>query len=130
MEDPAIWNTPDKAQELGRERSRLENVVDTVDRITNGLKDAGEILTMAVEENDESAVAEVERRVVEQDPHVRGVPRRRGAARRVVNEGGAYVNNQRVADPAAVPDRSELLAGRWLLLRRGKRNLAVAEVRA
>ena len=69
MEDPAIWNTPDKAQELGRERSRLENVVDTVDRITNGLKDAGEILTMAVEENDESAVAEVERDVarVEQD---------------------------------------------------------------
>jgi tyrosyl-tRNA synthetase len=46
----------------------------------------------------------------------------------VLGEGGAYVNNVRVADPAAVPDRSELLAGRWLLLRRGKRNLAVAEV--
>jgi tyrosyl-tRNA synthetase len=39
------------------------------------------------------------------------------------------VNNRRVTDPAAVPDRSELLAGRWLLLRRGKRTLAVAEVR-
>jgi tyrosyl-tRNA synthetase len=57
-----------------------------------------------------------------------GLSESRGAARRVLGEGGAYVNNVRVADPAAVPDRSELLGGRWLLLRRGKRNLAVAEV--
>jgi tyrosyl-tRNA synthetase len=57
-----------------------------------------------------------------------GLSESRGQARRVLAEGGAYVNNVRVADPAAVPDRSELLAGRWLLLRRGKRNLAVAEL--
>ena len=57
-----------------------------------------------------------------------GLSESRGAARRVLGEGGAYVNNVRVADPAAVPDRSDLLAGRWLLLRRGKRHLAVAEV--
>ena len=57
-----------------------------------------------------------------------GLSESRGQARRVLGEGGAYVNNVRVADPAAVPDRSDLLAGRWLLLRRGKRNLAVAEV--
>jgi tyrosyl-tRNA synthetase len=57
-----------------------------------------------------------------------GLSDSRGQARRVLAEGGAYVNNRRVSDPAAVPDRSELLAGRWLLLRRGKRSLAVAEV--
>jgi tyrosyl-tRNA synthetase len=57
-----------------------------------------------------------------------GLSESRGQARRVLGEGGAYVNNVRVADAAAVPDRSELLAGRWLLLRRGKRHLAVAEV--
>ena len=57
-----------------------------------------------------------------------GLSESRGQARRVLGEGGAYVNNVRVADPAAVPDRSDLLAGRWLLLRRGKRHLAVAEV--
>jgi peptide chain release factor 2 len=69
LEDPAIWNTPDKAQELGRERSRLDHVVGTLDRIANSLKDAGEILTMAVEENDESTALEVERDVarIEQD---------------------------------------------------------------
>jgi tyrosyl-tRNA synthetase len=57
-----------------------------------------------------------------------GLSDSRGQARRVLAEGGAYVNNRRVSDPAAVPERSELLAGRWLLLRRGKRSLAVAEV--
>jgi tyrosyl-tRNA synthetase len=57
-----------------------------------------------------------------------GLSESRGQARRVLGEGGAYVNNVRVADVAAVPDRADLLAGRWLLLRRGKRHLAVAEV--
>jgi len=57
-----------------------------------------------------------------------GLSESRGAARRVLGDGGGYVNNVRVTDASAVPDRSELLAGRWLLLRRGKRNLAVAEV--
>ena len=57
-----------------------------------------------------------------------GLSESRSQARRVLGEGGAYVNNVRVGDPAAVPDRSDLLAGRWLLLRRGKRHLAVAEV--
>jgi tyrosyl-tRNA synthetase len=59
-----------------------------------------------------------------------GLSDSRGAARRVVADGGAYVNNRRVTDAAHAPDRSELLAGRWLLLRRGRRALAVAEVRS
>ncbi len=57
-----------------------------------------------------------------------GLSDSRGAARRVLSDGGAYVNNVRITDPAAVPDTTDLLAGRWMLLRRGKRNLAVAEV--
>ena len=59
-----------------------------------------------------------------------GLSESRGQARRVLTEGGAYVNNERVSGPDAVPDRAQLLDGRWLLLRRGKRNLAVAEVAA
>jgi tyrosyl-tRNA synthetase len=52
----------------------------------------------------------------------------RSAARRAIADGGAYVNNRRVADEAAVPDSADLLAGRWLVLRRGKRHLAAVEV--
>ena len=53
----------------------------------------------------------------------------RSAARRAISEGGAYLNNVRITDEAQVPGESDLLAGRWLVLRRGKRHLAAVEVR-
>nr|WP_203599498.1 tyrosine--tRNA ligase [Streptomyces sp. SID10853] len=52
----------------------------------------------------------------------------RSAARRAVKEGGAYVNNTKVAGEDAVPAAGDLLHGRWLVLRRGKKNLAAVEV--
>jgi tyrosyl-tRNA synthetase len=52
----------------------------------------------------------------------------KSAARRTVKEGGAYVNNVKVAAEDAVPARDDLLHGRWLVLRRGKKNLAAVEV--
>ncbi|MFJ9026939.1 tyrosine--tRNA ligase [Streptomyces sp. NPDC102274] len=59
-----------------------------------------------------------------------GLAPSKSSARRTVKEGGAYVNNVKVSDADAVPDRTELLHGRWLVLRRGKRNLAAVEVTA
>jgi len=49
-------------------------------------------------------------------------------ARRAIAEGGAYVNNERVADPAWVPPAEVLLHGRYLVLRRGKRTVAGVEL--
>ncbi|HET7520151.1 MAG TPA: tyrosine--tRNA ligase [Candidatus Limnocylindria bacterium] len=57
-----------------------------------------------------------------------GLARSRSDARRLVGEGGVYLNNQRVSDPEATVAADERLAGRWLVLRRGKRSVAVAEV--
>ncbi|MDQ2940711.1 MAG: tyrosine--tRNA ligase [Chloroflexota bacterium] len=57
-----------------------------------------------------------------------GLAESRSDARRVIGEGGAYVNNRKVTDPAAAPTQADLIHGRWLVLRRGKRRLAVAEV--
>ncbi|MCX4551909.1 tyrosine--tRNA ligase [Streptomyces sp. NBC_01387] len=54
----------------------------------------------------------------------------KSAARRAVKEGGAYVNNVKVAGEDAVPAAEDLLHGRWLVLRRGKKNLAAVEVRS
>ncbi|GGK03127.1 tyrosine--tRNA ligase [Streptomyces camponoticapitis] len=59
-----------------------------------------------------------------------GLASSKSAARRTVKEGGAYVNNTKVTDAEAVPDAGELLHGRWLVLRRGKKNLAAIEVTA
>ena len=52
----------------------------------------------------------------------------KSAARRAVDEGGAYVNNERRSDPDCRPAPEDLLHGRWLVLRRGKRSLAGVEV--
>ena len=57
-----------------------------------------------------------------------GLSASKGAARRTVGEGGAYLNNQRVEDPDFVPAESDLLGGSWLVLRRGKKNLAGIEL--
>ncbi|MBW0131609.1 tyrosine--tRNA ligase [Pseudonocardia oceani] len=57
-----------------------------------------------------------------------GLCESRGAARRAVGEGGAYVNNAKVVDEAWTPAPGDALAGDWLVVRRGKRNLAGVRV--
>jgi len=59
LEDPAIWDKPERAQDLGRERAKLEQVVNTIRSLEGGLSDAAELLEMAGEENDDTAVSEV-----------------------------------------------------------------------
>jgi tyrosyl-tRNA synthetase len=59
-----------------------------------------------------------------------GLSASRSAARRTVDEGGAYLNNVRVSDGETVPTPAELLPGGWLVLRRGKRQLAGVHVEA
>jgi tyrosyl-tRNA synthetase len=53
-----------------------------------------------------------------------GLTESKGAARRTVAEGGAYVNNVRVESDDWTPQPSDFLHDRWLVLRRGKRNIA------
>jgi len=55
-----VWNDPERAQQLGRERSSLEVVVKTIEDLDSGIADARELLQMAVEESDGETVAEVE----------------------------------------------------------------------
>ena len=60
LEDPAIWSNPGRAQELGRERTRLEQVVGTLDRLRAGLDEAGELLELAEAEGDAATAQSVE----------------------------------------------------------------------
>jgi tyrosyl-tRNA synthetase len=56
-----------------------------------------------------------------------GLSESRGAAKRAIAEGGVYLNNRRVGPADPPPSADDLLQGRWLLLRRGRHTLAVAE---
>ena len=53
-----------------------------------------------------------------------GLSPSKGAARRTIAEGGVSVNNVRIESDEWVPQPSDFLHGRWLVLRRGKRNIA------
>jgi tyrosyl-tRNA synthetase len=59
-----------------------------------------------------------------------GIAASKSAARRAIQEGGAYLNNVKVGSVEAAPSAADLLHGRFLVLRRGKRTVGGIEVRA
>lgn len=57
-----------------------------------------------------------------------GLVESKSAARRIVKEGGAYLNNVKISGEDFAPQSSDLLHGRYLVLRKGKRDLAAVEI--
>ena len=60
LEDPTVWDDPKRAQDLGKEKKSLENIVDSLTTIRGGLRDAADLLEMAREENDDDTLIAVE----------------------------------------------------------------------
>lgn len=60
LEVPDVWNDQARAQALGKERGQLESVVETILDLESGLADAGDLLEMAVEDDDDESVGSVE----------------------------------------------------------------------
>lgn len=67
LEDPAIWNNPEYAQELGRERVRLDKVVNLIEKLSSSLVDANELLEMASAENDADTIESLTADLAEQE---------------------------------------------------------------
>ena len=59
LEQPDVWNNTEVAQELGKERARLENIVNTIDSLEKALTESTEFLKLAEEESDSETVAAV-----------------------------------------------------------------------
>ncbi|AVR96719.1 peptide chain release factor 2 [Pseudoduganella armeniaca] len=59
LEDPAVWNDPKKAQDMGREKKALEAIVDTLTKAKADLADMAELFEMGKEENDDSTLEAV-----------------------------------------------------------------------
>ncbi|RRD57317.1 peptide chain release factor 2 [Comamonadaceae bacterium OH2545_COT-014] len=60
LEDPAVWNDPKKAQELGKEKKSLDDVVGVIDQLTQELADNAELFEMSRDEGDEAGMAAIE----------------------------------------------------------------------
>ncbi len=59
LEDPDVWSDPEQAQNLGRERARLAELVEGLDALTTGLNDSAELVEMAAGESDAQALDEI-----------------------------------------------------------------------
>ncbi|CAK7017051.1 MAG: Peptide chain release factor RF2 [Kerstersia gyiorum] len=60
LEDPAIWNDPQHAQDLGREKKSLETVVLTLEHLHNGVRDSLELFELASADDDEATLLSIE----------------------------------------------------------------------
>ena len=70
LEQPDVWNSPDKAQALGKERSALETVVNTIKKLDQGLEDVDGLLELAIEGEDEQTFNEAVAELDELEQHL------------------------------------------------------------
>ncbi len=60
LEDPKVWDEPKRAQELGREKKSLEDVVLVIDRLSTELLDNTELFEMSKSDGDEAGMQSIE----------------------------------------------------------------------
>ena len=121
---------------LAREMTTLvhgEDAVAKVEKAAEALFGKAELAELD-EQTLASALSETEVAEVAADATIldllvgAGLEKTKGAARRTVGEGGAYVNNERISEIDWTPSAGDLLHGSWLVLRKGKKRFAGARV--
>lgn len=65
LESPDVWNEPDRAQALGKEKVALENVVETIDQLDQGTEDVEGLVELAVEAEDQDTFDEAQAELAE-----------------------------------------------------------------
>jgi len=124
---------------LARELTALVHSQATTDRVESAAKalfGQGD-LTELDEETLAGALAELPRTTVAKNEVIptwvdllaaTGVVDSKSAARRIVKEGGAYLNNEKISGEDFAPQKSDFLCGKYAVLRKGKRDLAAVEL--
>jgi len=124
---------------LARELTALVHSQATTDRVEAAAKalfGQGD-LTELDEETLAGALAELPRTTVSKNDAIptwvdllaaTGVVDSKSAARRIVKEGGAYLNNEKISGEDFTPQKSDFLCGKYAVLRKGKRDLAAVEL--
>jgi tyrosyl-tRNA synthetase len=124
---------------LARELTTLVHGADTTSRVeaaARALFGQGELSELD-EKTLAGALAELPRTVISKDAEIptwvdllaaTGVVDSKSAARRIVKEGGAYLNNVKISGEDFAPQKSDFLCGKYAILRKGKRDLACVEL--
>jgi len=126
-------------RELAREVTTLLHGADQAQKVevaAKALFGQGEIRDLDIETL-KSALAELPKTRIKKGEEIpswvdlvtsSGVVESKSAARRVIKEGGAYLNNEKISGEDFTPKSSDLLHGQFLLLRKGKRDLVAVEI--
>ena len=126
-------------RELAREVTTLLHGADQAQKVEAAAKalfGQGEIRDLDIETL-KSALAELPKTRIKRGKEIpswvdlitsSGVVDSKSAARRVIKEGGAYLNNEKITGEDFTPKSSDLLHGQFLLLRKGKRDLVAVEI--
>ena len=108
-----MWNDPDRAQELGRERSSLESVVKTIEDLDTGIADTREILDMAVEENDADMLTDVQSEIDSMEAQLATLEFRRMFSGEM-DENSAFLDIQSGSGGTEAQDWAEMLLRMYL----------------
>jgi peptide chain release factor 2 len=113
LENPKVWDDPQRAQDLGRERARLSDFVEGLDGITHGLDDASELLELSADEGDDASIASIAHDVDGLETRIGKLEFRRMFAGEM-DSSNAFVDIQAGAGGTEAQDWAEMLLRMYL----------------
>jgi len=113
LENPNVWNDPERAQQLGKEKASLEVVVGGLDRGRQALDEAAELLELAISEDDAETVGEVESDLEQVETTVAALEFRRMFSGEM-DENNAFLEIQSGAGGTEAQDWAEMLLRMYL----------------
>ncbi len=113
LAEPGVWNNPERAQQLGRERASLEEVVEALDAIRNGVKDSGELLEIIAAENDEQSLQSLAQDIDKLESQLQQLEFRRMFAGEL-DANSAYLDIQAGSGGTEAQDWAEMLLRMYL----------------
>ncbi len=113
LAEASVWDDPDRAQALGKERSALEIVVETIEALDSGLNDTEELLVLAAEENDQELLQEAAKDLGELGGRLENLEFRRMFAG-AMDGANAYLDVQAGSGGTEAQDWAEMLLRMYL----------------
>ena len=113
LEVPNVWDNPERAQELGRERARLEEVVLSLGRLLQSVVDARELAEVAAEEGDQEALDDIASDLESIEAEVSGLEFRRMFSGEM-DQASAFLDVQAGSGGTEAQDWAEMLLRMYL----------------
>jgi peptide chain release factor 2 len=113
LEQPDVWNNPERAQDLGRERVRLEEVVLTLNKLNQSVLDSRELVEVAAEEGDQEMLDSIAADLDELEKEVAVLEFRRMFSGEM-DESSAFLDIQSGSGGTEAQDWAEMLLRMYL----------------